>query len=101
MQIVWDETAAKKLREKHVVLELESFLVEGMTRTVYCVIPAEKIGLNIPAVDGIVALHHEFITAFNAKDYDKCQELSQFLLGSFDGEVDSFYEEILDRINKV
>ena len=67
MQIIWDETAAEKLRERHVVLELETFLVEGEERTVYCVVPVEKIGLNFNNVEATVNLHNEFIAAYRAQ----------------------------------
>jgi hypothetical protein len=101
MQIVWDQEVVEKLSNNHTVLELESFMINGESRTVYCVVPPEKIGLEgFATLDGRKALHSQFITAYHEKNYTLCQELSELLIGSFGGELDSFYEEILSRITK-
>jgi hypothetical protein len=101
MQIVWDRTAVEKLKKTHTVLELETFDIKGFMTTVYCVVPVEKIGLNgFSSLESYKELHTAFIQAYNEKNYKLCEDLSTQLIGAFGGEVDSFYEEILNRIKK-
>ena len=99
MQIVWDQEVIKKLKNSHTVLELETFDVEGTPITAWCVVPAEKIGLNLASLDGLKDLHAKFVEAWNNKEYNLCQDISRHLMGQFGGELDTFYEEILQRIN--
>lgn len=98
MQIVWDQEVIKKLKNSHTVLELETLDVEGTPITAWCVVPAEKIGLNLASLDGLKDLHAQFITAWNRKEYNLCQDISRHLVGQFGGELDTFYEELLNRI---
>ena len=44
-------------------------------------------------------LHQEFIDSFNAKNYENCKNLHPQLHGQWKGEVDSFYDTILNKIN--
>jgi hypothetical protein len=99
MQIIWNSTAAQKLRSSHTVLELETFPVNGETITAYCIVPPEKIFGDITRLPSIVEMHVAFITAFNEKNYQLCQDIAPNLIGCFGGELDSFYENILDKIN--
>ena len=101
MQLVWDQEVVEKLKNSHTVLELETFEVKGKPVTVYCVVPAEKIGLDgFSKLDSLKELHSAFIKAYNEKNYKICQDAAEHLIGAFSGEVDSFYEEILNRIPK-
>jgi len=99
MQIIWDSVAAQQLRSNHTVLELETFFVDGQSITAYCVVPAEKVFPDITRLPTITELHVAFITAFNEKNYDLCRDIAPNLIGCFAGELDSFYQTILDKIN--
>lgn len=100
MQIVWDQTVAERLKNSHTVLELETFDVDGKQLTAYCVVPPEKVISEIAQLDSIKTLHSGFIQAYQNKDYKLCKDVSEHLLGKFGGELDSFYQEILSRIDK-
>lgn len=99
MQIIWDQVAAQKLRNSQTVLELETFEVNGNFITAYCVVPAEKLFSELTHLETSTELHVGFITAFNQKNYQLCQEIAPQLIGRFGGELDSFYEAILTKIN--
>lgn len=101
MQIVWNQAAAQKLKSSHTVLELETFPVNGESITAYCVLPAEKIFPELSQLETLTELHVAFITAFNEKNYQLCQDIAPELVGRFGGELDSFYTAILDKINNV
>jgi hypothetical protein len=98
MQIVWDHQAVQELKKTHTVLELETFNVNGIPVTTYCVVPAEKIGLSgFTNLNNYIELHEGFIKALEEENYQLCKDISEHLIGQFGGELDSFYEEILKR----
>jgi hypothetical protein len=99
MQIIWNRDAAESLQKNQTVLELETFLVNNQTITAYCVVPAEKVFPEITRLDNIKELHQAFINAFNNKNYQLCQDLAPELIGKLGGELDTFYQEILNKIN--
>ena len=98
MQIIWNREAAESLRTNQTVLELETFAVGDQTITAYCVVPAERVFPDITRLDNIKELHQAFISALNEKNYQLCQDIAPELIGRFGGELDSFYQEILDKI---
>ena len=97
MQIIWDKAAADKLQGSHTLLELETFEVEGRPLTAYCVIPPEKIILDIAQLDNLKELHAQFLKAYTEGNHDLCQDVSEHLIGKFGGELDTFYQELLSR----
>ena len=97
MQIVWDKNAIEKLKDTHTLLELETFQVEGTEITAYCVVPAEKILGELAQLDRYIELHNGFIKALKENNQQLCKDISEHLMGRFGGELDSFYEEILNR----
>ena len=99
MQIIWNRAAAESLRTNQTVLELETFAVGDQTITAYCVVPAERVFPDIARLENLKELHKSFITALNEKNYQLCQDIAPNLVGSFAGELDSFYQAILDKIN--
>jgi hypothetical protein len=99
MQIIWNREAAESLRTNQTVLELETFPVGDQTITAYCVVPAERVFPDITQLENLKELHQAFISALNEKNYQLCQDIVPELVGRFSGELDSFYEEILKKIN--
>jgi hypothetical protein len=98
MQIVWDKTAIEDLKKKHTVLELETFPVNGEMFSCWCVVPAEKIGINgLMKLDTYIELHEGFIKAYKERNQKLCEDIAEHLMGEFGGELDTFYEEILSR----
>lgn len=99
MQIIWNQEAADRLKNSHTVLELETFEVKGAPVTTYCVVSAEQIPLEeLPTLSNYVELHAGFIRAMKDSDYKLCSDVAEHLVGKFGGELDSFYEIILERL---
>jgi hypothetical protein len=98
MQIIWNKEAAESLRTNQTVLELETFPVGEQTITAYCVVPAEQVFPDIAQLENLKELHQTFISAFNQKNYQLCQDIAPELIGRFNGELDSFYQAILDKV---
>lgn len=101
MQIIFGRENADMLREKYTVLDLETIDVEGTPLDIYCVIPADKIPLtDMPQLESWVKLHNDFLNGFQSKQYKYCRDAVSYLKGKFGGEVDTFYDEILRRIEE-
>lgn len=90
---------ADQLKERFTVLELETFTEDDQEVTAFCVIPADKIPLGEMALlNQWTELHANLIKEYYNHNYQYCQDAIEHLLGKFSGELDSFYEEILNRI---
>lgn len=102
MEIIFGRENAEKLREKYTVLDLETVEKDGVSLEVFCLIPGDKIGMaDFPTLAQWIKLHENFIAGLEKKEYDYCLQCIDHLMGKFGGEVDTFYEEILRRINKL
>jgi hypothetical protein len=91
------------LRERHVVLELETFETTydsgSRTVTAYCVVQPESIALTeMPDIERLQRLHQAVIDAWNKKQYSTVEQGIEHLMGRFGGELDSFYEILTERM---
>jgi len=101
MYIIFGQEIAQEVRDRHVVLELETFVVDGESKTAYCVVPGESIPVSeLPDLDRKQRLHQALIDALNKQEFDTVLITIGHLIGSFGGEVDSFYLEIKTRLNQ-
>ncbi len=102
MQLIFDKEHAAQLREKYTVLDLETITKDGVTLDVFCVIPADKINLGeLTQLEHNTKLHNHFVQAFKDGNYNVCKDLHEHLMGKFGGEVDTFYDEIIGRIQSL
>lgn len=103
MQIIFGRENAEKLREKYTILDLETIEFEpGKKVDVFCLISAEALTItDLPMLEKYVQLHNDFLNGYAKKEYDYCRQCVGYLKGQFGGEVDTFYDEILRRINEV
>ena len=102
MNIIFGRENAEELRQKYTVLDLETVEKDGVSLEVFCLIPADKIGIpDKPQLENWVKLHHEFLEGYKKKEYNYCRQCIEHLRGQFGGEVDTFYDEILRRIDLV
>ena len=101
MNLIFGRENAEHLREKYTVLDLETVIKDGITLEVFCLIPGEKLGLgDLPQLEQWKTLHNDFLNGYHNKEYAYCRQCIEHLMGKFGGEVDTFYEEILRRINE-
>ncbi len=100
MQLIFGRENAEKLRDRYTVLELETLEKDGVSLEVFCLIPGEKIGIpDLPQLEQWIQLHNDFLNGYQTQQYDYCRQCIEHLIGKFGCEVDTFYEEILKRIN--
>ena len=101
MDIIFGRDNAERLREKYTVLDLETVTKDDVSLEVFCLIPADKIGIaDLPQLESWVKLHNDFLEGYHNQQYKYCLDCIGHLKGKFGGEVDTFYDEILRRINE-
>ena len=99
MDIIFGRENAEKLREKYTVLDLETVEKDGHSIEVFCLIGADKISIgDLPQLEQWINLHNDFLKGLAKKESSYCRQCIEHLTGKFGGEVDTFYEEILKRI---
>lgn len=97
MDIIFSREAAEGLRDRYTVLELETFDVEGQALETFCVVPAERIFMEMQDLPANVKLHEQLVQAIKDQDAKLCIDLTEVLKGRFGGELDSFYDIIRER----
>jgi hypothetical protein len=101
MHIIFGKEQADKLDEKYTVLQLDTFKFpnDGPIMTAYCTV--EKIKFDqMPMVDSMSNLHGDLITQYAQRNWHSCLELIDRLHGFWNGEVDSFYDDLRLRIQQ-
>jgi len=99
MYIIFDHDNFKYIDEKYLILELDTFKVDDDTFSSYCLIDSESIDINsISNIENSKNLHNELIRNYKKGDYKFCTDVIGHLRGRFGGELDSFYDVILERI---
>lgn len=103
MQIIFGKENAEALREKYIVLELETIQLEdGQKLEAYCLVGGDVLSLSdLPSMEQWIKLHADFIEGVKNGHHDYCRQCIDHLTGKFAGELDSFYEEILRRIDQL
>jgi hypothetical protein len=100
MHIVLTQAVADELRQKYTVLELDTMPHPDGPVPAFCVLPVEKIAMEMSRLEENVSLHKQLIDAIKNNECDQSMILCENLFGKFGGELDSFYEIVLERIKK-
>lgn len=100
MYIIFGKELAKSISDRHIILELETFIDANDEEVVaYCVVQPESIALGeISDIERLSRLHQHLADNLRIKDYAQCEESLPHLVGKFGGELDSYYEEVAKRI---
>ena len=104
MFIVFGKENADKLEERMTILELDTFLQEGMTEplTTYVVLSMEEIPLQeIPKIENMRNLHTTMMDAYKKADFKLCLDALPHLKGKWSGTVDTFYDIFERRIKEL
>jgi hypothetical protein len=88
----------KDLPNNYTILELDQFkFPDGAVSTAYCVIENVSLG-EFPTMDSYHKIHHDLMEQYRAKNWEYCQNAINSLTGRWNGELDSFYENLHTRI---
>ena len=98
MNIIFGD-ALDALPDNYTVLELDTFVLppDGAVRTSYCVV--EKVPLtDFPVMEAYIKVHGDMMKAYRDKNWEYCLHAIQGLTGRWNGELDSFYSNLLERV---
>lgn len=101
MHIIFGTENTPELREKYTVLTLDTFRLPGAVEpvTAFCVI--EKIPLeDMPQLGSWQDLHENVVKEYRIKNWKYCEDALEYLRGRWQGELDSFYDDMSARISK-
>lgn len=101
MNIILGHEAAEQAAQRYTVLELDSFHFASTDQVVpaYCVI--ENLSIDEMALlDKWKDLHSNLIKNYRNKNWSYCQQSIEHLTGKWQGELDSFYNELLGRVQQ-
>jgi hypothetical protein len=102
MQIVFNPESVEEIRQRYTLVELETFDVPGsdVPLTAFCVVPVEKLAfMDLDKLQEQKANHQVFLNALRNSQWDSIIAYYNIMRGSFGGELDSFYSEIVSRAN--
>lgn len=99
MQVIFESNLVPEIREKHVLLELDTVKYTGLTKplTLYALIEDIDI-IGISDLPLLITQHQEFIDAYkkNSNWEDAIANLNS-LIGKWNGQLDSFYNFSLEK----
>lgn len=98
MNIIFDDVASA-LSDKHILLELDTFVdtETGQSRKAYCIIENMPLA-EFPVIESYVLAHQNMIDAYHRGDWEYCRHALSGLTGKWNGEIDSFYQVLSQRI---
>lgn len=100
MYIIFGDNVGE-VKQKHVVLELDTFRsTNGDRHTAHCLIeslPAQ----DFPVMQSYVQVHHDMMQAYRDQNWEYCEHAAQNLMGKWNGELDSFYQDLLARVQQL
>jgi hypothetical protein len=101
VNIIIDPDQLDQYREKYTVLELDTIRVMPVNRlvTAYCVVDTIPI-VDMPLTESKTDLHNNLLLNYRKRDWNYCQQALEHLVGSWNGELDSFYEDIRVRVDQ-
>jgi len=101
MNIIFGD-ALPGLSDKYTVLELDKFRLppNGDIVTAYCIV--EKIPLQeFSKLQHLVDLHHSVVNNYRLRHWDFCLKAMAELRSHWSGELDTFYDELCERIKRL
>lgn len=102
MHIIFEQSR-HLIPESFTVLELDTFRVPAKDNeqfTAYCVV--EKVPLEeFPILDNLKKIHQDLVEQYKKQNWDFCTAAIEKLMGKFNGEVDSFYQNLATRIEQL
>jgi hypothetical protein len=98
MNIIFGDSI-KQIPNSFTVLELDTFRLvsEDRIATAYCVI--EKIPLaDFDKLEAYKKVHSDLLENYRRREWTYCEHAIEGLMGKWNGELDSFYSDLLLRV---
>ena len=98
MNIIFGDVATE-IAEHYTVLELDTVEIAPDRRIkTFCVIGQIPLS-EFTELESYKKIHSNMIQEYRKQNWNFCLRAIDVLLGKFNGELDSFYQELLSRVN--
>jgi hypothetical protein len=100
MNIIFGKPA-QQISDTHTVLELDTFklMPSGQLITTYCVVDTIPLA-EFPQVENNKKIHEQLMTQYRQQNWEFCRSAAAALTTCWNGELDTFYQNLLERIDK-
>ena len=101
MNIIFGTEMAKEAQDRYTVLELDTFNLQPTDKvvTAYCLVDAIPLE-EMPAIENLKDLHANLMVEYRKRNWRYCEDAIAHLTGKWQGELNSFYTELYQRIQK-
>lgn len=99
MNILLGEENIKDIDDRYLVLELDTFIFQGSDKPVkaYCLLEQLTLDEMFKIVE-YQDLHTNLISNYQKKNWNYCEQAIEHLKGRWRGELDTFYDSLLERV---
>jgi len=101
MNIILGEETVQGINDRYVVLELDRLQLPNNPEpvTAYCMVESMPLD-DIVLLERWRELHNNLIKNYRLRNWNFCEDAIEHLKGHWRGELDSFYDILLDRVAK-
>jgi len=102
MNIIFGTEMAEQAQQRYTVLELDTFnlLPTDEVITAYCIVEAIPIE-EMPAIESLKNLHTNLMAEYRKRNWRYCEDAIAHLTGKWQGDLNSFYIELNQRIQSL
>lgn len=102
MNIIMGQSTAEELQDRYIVLELDRFQIPGCAEPVpsYCVIEDPALD-DIMASQHLITSHADMMAHYRAQRWDQCLHHLAELRGAWQGQVDTFLDDLEQRVHQL
>lgn len=100
MYVVYTEKVYNELKDKHTLLEVDTFIGADHTAVpAYIVVEPGSIDLDaLPSLERNTAKHNKLVAAYKAGKFTEVRALLEELYRAINSDIDGYYTEIAGRI---
>jgi hypothetical protein len=96
MQIIFDEKLVPNLKQRYVVLELDTVMQPDMTAPITLHALIENIEIDkLPNLINMIQQHEAMVKFYKNSDWDKAIFDAYAMKGQWHGEIDEFYDLVI------
>ena len=97
---MFGDSITDDIKSKYTILQLDTFYFAEIDqkRVAYCLIETVPI-TEMVSIDQTIELHNNLVRNYSLRNWNYCVDAIEHLRGRWNGELDSFYDSILERVN--
>ena len=96
MQIIFDEKLIPNLKQRYVVLELDTIMQPDMTAPITLHALIENIEMDkLPSLINLIQQHEAMVKFYKNSEWDKATFEAYAMKGQWHGELDEFYDLVI------